>query len=50
MIFEKQVVNMYKGDAQRGVDTSKIVKTKDFYKPVEKLKSGNYKMKAGIVR
>ena len=40
---------IHKGDAKRGVDTSKIVKTKDFYKPVERLKNGNYKMKAGIV-
>lgn len=40
---------IHKGDAKRGVDTSKIVKTKDFYKPVEKLKKGGYKMKAGLV-
>ncbi|MBE6902951.1 MAG: DUF5131 family protein, partial [Ruminococcaceae bacterium] len=35
--------------ARRGVDTSDIVKTKDIAKPVERLKNGNYKMKAGIV-
>lgn len=40
---------IHKGDAKRGVDTSQIVKTKDFYKPIEKLKNGNYKMKAGLV-
>ena len=40
---------IHKGDAKRGVNTNDIVKTKDFYKPVEKLKNGNYKMKPGIV-
>lgn len=40
---------IHKGDAKRGVDTSEIVKTKDFYKPVEKLKKGGYKMKPGLV-
>lgn len=40
---------IHKGDAKRGVNTNEIVKTKDFYKPVEKLKNGNYKMKAGGV-
>lgn len=40
---------IHKGDAKRGVDTSEIIKTKDFYKPVEKLKKGDYKMKAGLV-
>lgn len=40
---------IHKGDAKRGVDTSDIVKTKDFAKPVERLKNGNYKMKPGIV-
>ena len=40
---------IHKGDAKRGVDTSKIVKTKEFYKPREKFKNGNYKMRAGIV-
>ena len=39
---------IHKGDAKRGVNTNEIVKTIDFYKPVEKLKNGNYKMKAGI--
>lgn len=40
---------IHKGDSKRGVDTGNIVKTKDFYKPIEKLKNGNYKMKSGIV-
>lgn len=40
---------IHKGDAKRGVDTSNIVKTKDFDKPLEKWKNGSYKMKAGTV-
>ena len=40
---------IHKGDAKRGVNTNDIVKTIDFYKPIERLKNGNYKMKAGIV-
>ena len=40
---------IHKGDAKRGVNTNDIVKTKDFYKPTEKLKNGKYKMKAGMV-
>ena len=40
---------IHKGDAKRNVDTNLIVKTKDFYKPVEKLKNGAYKMKSGLV-
>lgn len=40
---------IHKGDEKRNVDTGNIVKTKDFYKPVEKLKDGGYKMKAGLV-
>ena len=40
---------IHKGDAKRGVDTSLIEKTKDFYKPVERLKNGSHKMKAGVV-
>lgn len=40
---------IHKGDAKRGVNTNDIVKTKDFYKPVEKLKNGTYKMKSGMV-
>lgn len=40
---------IHKGDEKRGIDTSLIVKTKDFYKPIEKLKNGAYKMKSGQV-
>ena len=40
---------IHKGDVKHGIDTSIVVKTKDFYKPVEKLKNGDYKMKSGIV-
>ena len=40
---------IHKGDFKRNVDTNEIVKTKDFEKPIEKLKNGNYKMKSGIV-
>ena len=40
---------IHKGDAKRGVDTSEIVKTKDFSKPTKRLKNGNYKMKSGMV-
>ena len=40
---------IHKGDFKRNVNTNEIVKTKDFEKPIEKLKNGNYKMKSGIV-
>ncbi|MBQ9961597.1 MAG: DUF5131 family protein [Firmicutes bacterium] len=40
---------IHKGDAKRGINTGDIVKTKDFYKPIEKLKNGTYKMKPGMV-
>lgn len=40
---------IYKGDAKRGVQTNLIVKTKDFQKPLERLKNGSYQMKSGIV-
>lgn len=40
---------IHKGDVKRGVDTGSIVKTKDFSKPIERLKNGSYKMKSGIV-
>jgi len=39
---------IHKGDAKRGVVTGDIVKTKDFAKPLERLKNGNYKMKSGL--
>lgn len=49
--FSEGCLNCYihKGDYKRGVDTSEIVKTKDFYKPSERLKNGSYKVKAGLV-
>ena len=40
---------IHKGDAKRGINTNEIIKTKDFNKPLEKLKNGNYKMKPGLV-
>lgn len=40
---------IHKGDAKRNINTNDIVKTKDFYKPIEKKKNGDYKMKAGLV-
>lgn len=40
---------IHKGDIKRNVNTNEIVKTKDFYKPIEKLKNGSYKIKSGIV-
>jgi protein gp37 len=38
---------IHKGDAKRGVDTGSIVKTGVFDAPVQRLKSGAYKMKPG---
>ena len=40
---------IHKGDAKRGVETEKIVKTDNFYAPIEKKKNGEYKMKSGVV-
>lgn len=40
---------VHKGDIKRNVDTGQIVKTKDFYKPIERFKNGNYKIKSGLV-
>ena len=40
---------IHKGDARRGVDTSQIVRTSDFDKPVRQLKKGGYKVKPGLV-
>lgn len=40
---------IHKGDYKIGIDTNKIVKTTDFYKPIEKLKNGTYKIKSGLV-
>ena len=38
---------IHKGDAKRGVDTGRIVRTDKFDAPVKKLKSGAYRMKPG---
>lgn len=40
---------IHKGDAKRNVNTSDIIMTKDFYKPILRLKNGEYKMKSGLV-
>lgn len=40
---------IHKGDYKRNINTNEIVKTKDFNKPIERLKNGNYKMKSGLV-
>lgn len=40
---------IHKGDFKRNVDTNNIVKTEQFYKPIEKNKNGTYKIKSGIV-
>ncbi|MGN1399293.1 MAG: DUF5131 family protein [Erysipelotrichaceae bacterium] len=40
---------IHKGDAKRKIDTSQIVKTTSFYKPIEKKKNGEYKMKSTLV-
>ncbi|MBQ4165798.1 MAG: DUF5131 family protein [Oscillospiraceae bacterium] len=38
---------IHKGDAKRGVDTSKVTKTAKFYAPIETKRSGEYKIKSG---
>ncbi len=43
------VLHIHKGDFKRNVNTNEIVKTNDFYKPIQKFKNGNYKMKSGMV-
>lgn len=40
---------IHKGDQKRGVDTSIIAKTPQFYRPIERKKNGEYKMKPGLV-
>jgi len=40
---------IHKADAKKGIDTNQVVQTTDFYKPLERLKNGAYKMKAGLV-
>lgn len=38
---------IHKGDVKRGIDTESIAQTSRFYAPIERNKSGEYKMKAG---
>lgn len=40
---------IHKGDLKRHVDTNKIIKTNNFYAPIAKNKSGEYKMKANQI-
>ena len=40
---------IHKGDAKRKINTNEIVKTKDFSKPIAKLKNGTYRMKSGLI-
>lgn len=40
---------IHKGDSKKNINTNEIIKTKDFDKPIQKLKNGNYKMKSGLV-
>lgn len=40
---------IHKGDAKRGTDTDKIVKTDGFDAPIIRKKNGEYKMKSGMV-
>lgn len=40
---------IHKGDAKRGIDTNKIVRTDNYNAPIEKKKNGEYKMRAGTV-
>lgn len=44
-----QYCYIHKGDIKKKIDTANIVKTKDFLKPIEKFKNGNYKIESGIV-
>lgn len=40
---------IHKGDSKRNINTNEIIKTKDFYKPIERYKNGNYKLKSGMI-
>jgi len=40
---------IHKADFKRKINTNEIIKTKDFNKPIEKLKNGKYKLKSGII-
>ncbi len=38
---------IHKGDSKRNVNTNEIIKTDDFYKPIQKNKKGEYRIKSG---
>ncbi len=38
---------IHRADARKGIDTDLVYKTDDFYKPIEKNKKGDYKIKSG---
>lgn len=40
---------IHKGDLKRNIDTTDISLTKDFNKPIERLKNGAYKMKSSFI-
>lgn len=40
---------VYRGDAKRGVDTTKLTKTKMFDAPIKKKRNGEYKIPAGSI-
>lgn len=40
---------IHKGDLKRNINTSEIIKTNDFYKPIEKNSKNEYKLKKGLV-
>ncbi|MDD3453000.1 MAG: DUF5131 family protein [Bacilli bacterium] len=40
---------IHKGDIKKNIDTNQIVQTTDFYKPIQKLKNGEYKIKSGLI-
>ncbi len=42
-----QYCYIHKGDNKRGVDTSTIIRTDNFDAPIQKRKSGDYKIKSG---
>ncbi len=49
VVMDVYIAIFIKEIQKRNINTNEIIKTKDFEKPIEKLKNGNYKMKAGIV-
>lgn len=38
---------IHKGDFKRGIDTDNVVKTDNFYAPIEKRRNGEYKIESG---